>query len=132
MDTQERRRLRIVLSLGCCGGLYGVWLACTGLGIPCPFHLLTGLLCPGCGISRALLALCGLHGVLALRCNAAAVLLLPVLCWLLLCMACGYVRRGCVRLSARQDRAAIAAGIVLVLFGAARNLPMLWFLRPPV
>ena len=31
-----------------------------GIGIPCPFHAITGLRCPGCGISRALAAL--LHG----------------------------------------------------------------------
>src|SRR4051794_13613765 len=51
----------------------------------CPFHLLTGLHCPGCGSTRCLHAL--LHGRLldALHCNALAILALPLLlAWALL------------------------------------------------
>ena len=46
---------------------------------PCPFHLLTGLYCPGCGTLRALHQL--LHGNLpqALHMNPLMVLLLPFL-----------------------------------------------------
>ena len=45
---------------------------------PCPFHMLTGLLCPGCGATRALAAL--LHGQVqeAWHWNALFVLLLPL------------------------------------------------------
>lgn len=45
----------------------------------CPFHALTGLFCPGCGVTRALHAL--IHGdpVLALRMNLLAMLAIPML-----------------------------------------------------
>ena len=45
---------------------------------PCLFHQVTGLLCPGCGATRALAAL--LHGHLdaALHLNALVVLFLPL------------------------------------------------------
>jgi len=44
----------------------------------CPFHALTGLLCPGCGATRAVAAL--VHGNLAeaMRWNGLVVVLLPV------------------------------------------------------
>lgn len=48
---------------------------------PCPFALLTGLDCPGCGVTRMLFSL--LHADLpaALHYNALALLLLPLLAW---------------------------------------------------
>jgi hypothetical protein len=55
----------------------GVGLAVLVLRPACPIHALTGLLCPGCGGTRAVLAL--LHGDLigAWRENALLVVLLP-------------------------------------------------------
>ena len=134
MPDRAARRRKLAgraLGLGLAGAAYAVWLAATGLGVPCLFHLCTGLLCPGCGISRALLALAQGRLALALRCNAAAVVLAPFLGWLLACMARRYVREGTARLSPRAQAAVWAAAVLLVLFGAVRNLPALWFLRPP-
>ena len=49
-------------------------LSRNGIGIPCLFHRITGLLCPGCGNSRAALALLQLDIFSALQYN----LLFPV------------------------------------------------------
>lgn len=59
----------------------------TGLYPPCPFHLITGLHCPGCGSLRALHQL--LHGNLvgALGLNPLAVIILPVLLYSLVSTA---------------------------------------------
>ena len=87
----------------------------------CPFHKWTGLLCPGCGGTRATLAL--LHGdwAASLRCNA---LLAPALAWLLaLCV----IRR------ARVFNATLHAGLAaLAAFTLLRNIPLPLFdcLRP--
>lgn len=38
---------------GLCAVLLGVWVV---VGLPCPVRQLTGIICPGCGMSRAWLA----------------------------------------------------------------------------
>lgn len=47
--------------------------------MPCPFHAITGLRCPGCGSQRALHAL--LHGDLSttFKMNALWILAIPVM-----------------------------------------------------
>ncbi len=51
---KEIRYLLIILGIGF--GYY-LWLNFTHLGIPCPFRMITGWLCPGCGITHMLIAL---------------------------------------------------------------------------
>lgn len=48
---------------------------------PCPFKLLTGLDCPGCGMTRALHSLVTGHPLQALDHNAVFVLALPFVLW---------------------------------------------------
>ena len=45
----------------------------------CPFHLVTGLQCPGCGLQRALHCLLHVDVMGALRFNAFIIVILPVL-----------------------------------------------------
>ena len=46
--------------------------------IPCPIHELTNLYCPGCGVTRMLLAILRLDFYKAFRYNPLAFILLPV------------------------------------------------------
>lgn len=39
------------------GVAYLVFVLCTGLRIPCPLFELTGLKCPGCGVTRMIVSL---------------------------------------------------------------------------
>jgi hypothetical protein len=52
----------------------------TRLFPPCPFHALTGLLCPGCGTTRALHELLHGHWSAAMTLNPLTTLFLPVAC----------------------------------------------------
>src|SRR5690554_3644064 len=55
-----------------------VWVPLTGIGVPCIFHELTGLYCPGCGITRTVLSLLSLDFHQAFRFNPLLVFLLPL------------------------------------------------------
>lgn len=57
LKSKRLRLLRSVLIVFTAGVAYALFTTVTGLGIPCFFHLLTGLKCPGCGVSRMILAL---------------------------------------------------------------------------
>ena len=72
-----------VLALGLA---YALWGSVTGLWIPCPIHTLTGLDCPGCGVTRMCLALLRLDFSGAWAANPGLLLLSPLLLWLLLCV----------------------------------------------
>ena len=83
----------------------------------CLFHSATGLLCPGCGATRALAAL--LHGHLfdALRLNALVVLLVPLAA---LYLVLALRRTDWPRIPVPVTSALLA---VAVLFTVFRNLP---------
>ena len=52
-----RRQLTGLLLMVAVGAGYALWVNLTHLSIPCPFHAITGLQCPGCGVTRMCLAL---------------------------------------------------------------------------
>jgi hypothetical protein len=100
----------------------------------CTFHHFTGLLCPGCGMTRASFA--ALHGRLgqAFRCNPVGMVLLPLALTGLALEVCGWVRAKPlpVRLSLGARGGWFIAWTILA-FWFLRNLPWWPFtlLAPP-
>lgn len=104
------------------GVAYGVFVQKTGLAIPCLFHLITGLWCPGCGVTHMCVALLCLDFETAFYSNPALFLLSPVLGTLFLTYIAGYVRNGKWNMNRVQSGVAYVCIAVMVVFGILRNL----------
>lgn len=113
-----------------CGIGYAVFVMTTGLAIPCPIHLITGLYCPACGASRMCLALLRLDFAAAVRANALLMALLPVLAVLTAVSGVRYVRFGSASLYRWQSAVVWGMIALLLIFGVLRNLPWFAFLAP--
>ncbi len=108
-----------LLALGLC---YGAAVSRIGFGFPCVFRSMTGLLCPGCGVTH--MALCLLHGDIlgAFSANPMVLLLLPVLLILAVRITWRYLVSGQKRLALWENRVIIGMIVLLIGFGLVRNL----------
>jgi hypothetical protein len=86
----------------------------------CPFHALTGLDCPGCGLTRGLHQLLRGHPLAALDHNVLLAVLVPVAIW------AGLARTGASLPRPRplHGRATMVVLGLLALFAILRNLPL--------
>ena len=103
--------------------LYGVNPAGSPLYPKCPFYMLTGFHCPGCGSLRAAHQLLHGHWVAAFRMNPLALVLVPVVIF------SSAWRMAEQRLLGRQVRPLSARWIwlllaVMLIFTVLRNVPV--------
>lgn len=104
---------------------YAALVRVLGHGLPCPFHALTGLLCPGCGVTRMGLRL--LQGDIfgAFSANPVLFCLLPFLFALLGVHLTRYVKTGEGKAPKWEERCWLTLAAVLLVWGVVRNLPVL-------
>lgn len=121
-----RMRMRQVLRcttgfvlLGIC---YGIWVRQTGLAVPCLFHVITGLRCPGCGMTRMCMALLRLDFAGAFHYNQVLFFLMPVLGGILLIDTVRYVKTGRWSVGRVQNYILYVSIAVLIVFGVIRNI----------
>lgn len=119
----RRDRLRVLAVWLAAGLAYLLWVRATGWGLPCPIHALTGLDCPGCGVTRMLVSLSRGDWAAARAANPGLFYLSPLLALVL-------GRALWLWLTGRRvdTRFLRIAGWVLVAFlvvwGILRNLPL--------
>ena len=104
--------------------LFVVIFICNDFGIPCIIHKLTGLHCPGCGGTRAFLALLRLDFYQAFRYNMLVVIAIP---FFIVHLVCRYI----FKLQYKIPNWILCILIVIViLYGVLRNIPYFSFLAP--
>ena len=92
---------------------------------PCPLYALTGILCPGCGSTRATHALLNGDLIAAFDFNPLMVLAIPVIAFAFIrWWAIAFGRDGSTRVELKLPPQAIWALFALVMvFSVTRNLP---------
>lgn len=129
MKTQLRTLIIWAGAFLCIGLIYSYFYQ-MGFQIPCVYYTLTGLYCPGCGISRMCISLLHFDLKSAFRYNAGVMLALPVITIVTFQLFVQYVRTGSKNLTMRQNRVVWILIIYFILFGILRNLPFFKFLQP--
>lgn len=92
----------------------------------CPFHKLTNLYCPSCGITRMLISISKGNFYQAFRYNPLIFALTPLLILLLIN---GLLKYKILKKKYQQNIYIILI-IILILFGIIRNIPAFSYLIP--
>lgn len=135
MSIEQKNRLNGLLKktliLLTIGFGYLIFTKITQWGIPCPFFLITGKYCPGCGISRMFMALSELDLVSAARYNLLVLCLLPFGLWIWLRHSIAYIKTGTSKASIAENVFYVAAFVLAVAFTVIRNTDWIPFLQMP-
>lgn len=133
MTDRKKRLFRVLMWAGLILGIglaYAFFVRLTGWAVPCLFHTVTGLWCPGCGVSRMCLALLRGDFSAAFRANPGLAAILPAILGLLTFRLIRYVDTGRAGGVKWEERAWIVLGIGMGIFGILRNLPQFSCLAP--
>ena len=116
--TKEIKRLLAVLLFGLA---YLMFNRLTGVSVPCPFHLATGLYCPSCGITGMFAALARFDFADAFSHNPVIFVTLPALLVLYLAETIRYIKSGDRRLSTVSKIILAVEIVLLMIYGIIRN-----------
>ena len=99
---------------------YLIWVLLTDLRIPCVIYETTGLLCPGCGITRMFACIARFDFKTAFMYNGLAFVL--VIVWNLIAILCATEKIRWVQNKAFLFSALGVTVVSLAIFGVLRNI----------
>lgn len=121
----KKRAIKVALWGGgilLCGLLYGMLCLTTGFAIHCPFRRLTGLSCPGCGVSRMCIYLMQGKVSEAIRCNPALFFCMFPMLVVLAEVVVRYVKTGENVLRRWENLLLYVVIAILLIHGVVRNV----------
>jgi len=108
----------------CLVAVYVAFCRIAGFGIPCPVHSLLHFDCPGCGMSRALVALSRFDFAAAYGFNALSLTVIPVLGIVLTIEEIRYIKSGERKMAKGEIVVLCVLALITLLYGILRNLPV--------
>lgn len=107
--------------------IYTVLIISFDIGIPCVFYEITGLYCPGCGITRLCLSLFEGDVYQAFRYNPIIFIDLPIL---FILFVLNIFLKNNKNIKKITDVIIIFLATITIIFGVIRNIPIFSFLAP--
>lgn len=107
--------------------IYAILIISFDIGIPCVFYEITGLYCPGCGITRLCLSLFEGDVYQAFRYNPIIFIDLPILFILFVLNIFFKKNKNIKKIT---DVIIIFLATITIIFGVIRNIPIFSFLAP--
>lgn len=131
---KKKRIINVIfISLICLAVITGIYFLYIKkiIVIPCVFHELTGLYCPGCGMTRALASLANLEIYQAIRYNALIIFLVPAFLLYIVFKIKSYINNEKNKFNI-PNYLLWSALIITILYGILRNIPLFDFLKPTI
>ena len=121
MHSRIKKVIKVFLLLLILGITYVILFEKFHIRIPCIFHELTGLLCPGCGITRCFISI--LHGdfVKAFHYNRLVFCMLPFALIYFIYLLYNYII-GNDKYYKIGNKVSILLAVITLLFGVIRNI----------
>lgn len=107
--------------------IYAILIIRFDIGIPCVFYEITGLYCPGCGITRLCLSLFEGDIYQAFRYNPIIFIDLPIL---FILFVLNIFLKNNKNIKKITDVIIIFLATITIIFGVIRNIPIFSFLAP--
>ena len=123
--TTRGRILRVsafALAAAAAGALYCLWCIKGNPGLFCPFHAITGLNCPGCGNSRAVLSFLRGHWSEGIKHNYMGIPSFLYVGWMAIGGCISYIKSGKIVLPEKPRFIHYTLLAALLIWWVVRNI----------